>query len=179
VRWSVLDDAGPGWRALQRLVTLYAAVEEMQFERVAEDGGCGSARQNKLSVVEAGCGGNLRGSIGTVRCCQGDGMGLDDSQTASRRPACWAGTTIGTDFAWSERELNDAAMEQYVASRLKREQIKRVFDDIAAADGDVKRGRRRQTASDESLSSAKTLDRHQGKDFGASSDKDFPKCLHH
>ena len=45
-------------------------------------------------------------------------------------------------------ERNDAAREQYVASRLKREQIQRVFDDIAAR-CEVEEGRRTQAASDD------------------------------
>jgi hypothetical protein len=45
-------------------------------------------------------------------------------------------------------ELNDAAREQYVASRLKREQIKRVLDDIAARI-EIEEGRRMQAASDD------------------------------
>ena len=45
-------------------------------------------------------------------------------------------------------ELNDAAREQYVASRLKREQMKRVFDDIAAR-MEIEEGRRIQAASDD------------------------------
>ena len=40
-------------------------------------------------------------------------------------------------------ELNDAAREQYVASRLKREQMKRVFDDIASR-MEIEEGRRMQ-----------------------------------
>jgi hypothetical protein len=44
-------------------------------------------------------------------------------------------------------ELNEAAREQYVASRLKREQIKRVFDDIAVR-MEIEEGRRLQADSD-------------------------------
>jgi hypothetical protein len=48
-----------------------------------------------------------------------------------------------------EREaLSEAAREQYVASRLKREQIKRVFDDIAAR-LEIEEGRGLQAASDD------------------------------
>jgi hypothetical protein len=45
-------------------------------------------------------------------------------------------------------ELNEAAREQYVASRLKREQMKRVCDDIAAR-MEIEEGRRSQAASDD------------------------------
>ena len=45
-------------------------------------------------------------------------------------------------------ELSEAAREQYVASRLKREQIRRVFDDIAAR-LEIEEGRRLQAASDD------------------------------
>jgi hypothetical protein len=45
-------------------------------------------------------------------------------------------------------ELSNAATEQYVASRLKREQMKRVFDDIAAR-VEVEEARRMQAAADD------------------------------
>jgi hypothetical protein len=48
-----------------------------------------------------------------------------------------------------EREkLSEAAREQYVASRLRREQIKRVYDDIAVR-MEIEEGRRLQAASDD------------------------------
>ena len=43
-----------------------------------------------------------------------------------------ATTAFWSRFAQEREEQSDAAREQYVASRLKREQMKRVFDDIAA-----------------------------------------------
>jgi hypothetical protein len=56
---------------------------------------------------------------------------------------------LGQEQIRLEREeLNEAAREQYVASRLKREQIKRVFDDIAAR-MEIEEGRRLQAASDD------------------------------
>jgi hypothetical protein len=45
-------------------------------------------------------------------------------------------------------ELKDAAKKQYVASRLKREQVRSVFDDTAART-EVEEGRRMQAASDD------------------------------
>jgi hypothetical protein len=45
-------------------------------------------------------------------------------------------------------QLNDEAMQQYVASRLKREQMKRVFDEIAAQT-EIEEERRTQAASDD------------------------------
>ncbi|MEI9980583.1 MAG: hypothetical protein WDN23_16630 [Edaphobacter sp.] len=45
-------------------------------------------------------------------------------------------------------ELSDEARERYVASRLRREQIQRVFDDIAARI-EIEEGRRSQAASDD------------------------------
>ena len=45
-------------------------------------------------------------------------------------------------------ELSETAREQYVASRLRKEQIKRVFDDIAAR-LQIEEGRRVQAASDD------------------------------
>jgi hypothetical protein len=73
--------------------------------------------------------------------------------------ACWVmSETQQETAAWRRRglerirlereKLNDVAMEQYVASRLKREQIKRVFEDIAAR-MEIEEGRRMQAASDD------------------------------
>jgi len=45
-------------------------------------------------------------------------------------------------------ELNDAAREHYLASRIKKEQIKRVFDDITAQ-AEIEGERRTQAASDD------------------------------
>jgi len=45
-------------------------------------------------------------------------------------------------------ELKDTARQQYVASRLKREQIQRVFDDIAKR-MEIEKERREQAVSDD------------------------------
>ena len=45
-------------------------------------------------------------------------------------------------------ELNDAAREQYVASRLKKEQMKRVFEEMEAR-AEIEEGRRVQSSSDD------------------------------
>ena len=49
---------------------------------------------------------------------------------------------------FEREELSEVAREQYVASRLKREQMKRVFDDIAAG-MEIEEGRRLQAVSDD------------------------------
>ncbi len=55
----------------------------------------------------------------------------------------------GLEQICKEREeMNKAAREQYVASRLKREQMKRIFEEIVARK-EIEEGRRMQTASDD------------------------------
>ena len=61
--------------------------------------------------------------------------------------AAWRGRGL-EQIRLEREELSEAAREQYVASRLKREQIRRVFDDIAAR-LEIEEGRRLQAASDD------------------------------
>jgi hypothetical protein len=129
---------------LQRLVTLYAAVEEMHSTEL---------QRMTVAVREAQHAIGIEHEV--ARSARMDGRG---ALLAGDR-VCWtmAGTQQET-AAWRRRRLeqirlereerNEAAREQYVASRLKREQIKRVFDDIAVR-MEIDEGRRLQAASDD------------------------------
>lgn len=129
---------------LRRLVTLYAAVEEMHSVEL---------QQLTATVHEA------QQAIGATqelaRSARLDGRAalLDGDQVcwtmAETRQETAARRRRGLEQIRVEREeLNDAAREQYVASRLKREQIKRVLDDIATR-LEIEEGRRIQAASDD------------------------------
>jgi hypothetical protein len=131
-------------KALQRLVGLYAAVEEMHSTELQRRTAAVREAQQAIGVEQE-----------VVRSARIDGRG---ALLAEDRVGWMMAETQQETAAWRrqrleqirlEREgLNDAAREQYVASRLRREQIKRVFDDIAAR-VEVEEGRRTQAASDD------------------------------
>jgi hypothetical protein len=129
---------------LQRLMTLYAAVEEMHSTEL----------QRKVAAVR-----EAQQAIGieqeVARSARIDGRGallagdrvswvMAESQQETAGPRRRRLEQIRLE----REELSEAAREQYVASRLKREQIKRVFDDIAAG-MEIEGGRRLQAASDD------------------------------
>jgi hypothetical protein len=129
---------------LQRLVTLYAAVEEMH-----------STELQRMTAAVREAQQVIRAEQEVERAARIDGRGAllagdrvswmmaeTQQETAARRRR-------GFEQIRLEREeLNETAREQYVASRLKREQIKRVFDDIAVR-MEIEEGRRLQAASDD------------------------------
>jgi hypothetical protein len=131
-------------KALQRLVTLYAAVEEMHSTELQRMTAAVREAQQAIGVeqeVVRSARVDGRGAL-----LAGDSVGRMMAET-QQETAVWR--REGLERIRLEREeLNDAAREQYVASRLKREQIKRVFDDIAART-EIEEGRRMQAASDD------------------------------
>jgi hypothetical protein len=131
-------------QTLRRLASLYAAVEEMHSNELQRtiaavrevEQTIGAEQEMARSARVDG-----RGSL-----LAGDRMGRTMAET-QQETAVWR--QRGLDQIRLEREeLNDAARDQYVASRLKREQIKRVFDEIASR-VEVEEGRRTQAASDD------------------------------
>jgi hypothetical protein len=134
----------PRLKTLVRLVTLYAAVEEMHLAELQRMTAAVSETQEAIRVEREAA----RSARVDIReaLLAGDRVSWTMAETqqeiaASRR------LTLEQIRAGRE-ELSDAAMEQYVASRLKREQIKRVFDDIAARK-EIEEGRRLQATSDD------------------------------
>jgi len=131
-------------KALQRLVTLYAAVEEMHSTELQRMTAAVREAQQAIGVeqkVVRSARVDGRGAL-----LAGDSVGRMMAET-QQETAVWR--LEGLERIRLEREeLNDAAREQYVASRLKKEQIKRVFDDIAART-EIEEGRRMQAASDD------------------------------
>ena len=131
-------------KALQRLVTLYAAVEDMHSIELQRKTAAVRETQQAIGVeqeVVRSARVDGRGALLT-----GDSVGRMMAET-QQETAAWR--REGLERIRLEREeLNDAAREQYVASRLRREQIKRVFDDINAL-MEIEEGRRLQAASDD------------------------------
>jgi hypothetical protein len=134
----------PWLRTLQRLVTLYAAVEEMHSIELQRMVAALHEVQQAIGVereLTRSAKVDSRGALLT-----GDRMGwmMAESQ---QETAMWR--RQGLEKIRLEREeLNDAAREQYVASRLKREQMNRVLEDIGAR-MENEEGRRVQAASDD------------------------------
>lgn len=141
---------GSRLKTLQRLVTLYAAVEEMHSTELKR----------------------MTAAVNETRHAIGAELELARSARTDGREALQIGDQVSwitaetqqETAAWRRRrmeqirlereELNEAAREQYVASRLKREQIQRVFKDIAAQ-MEVEEGRRFQAASDDRFAARK------------------------
>ena len=129
---------------LQRLVTLYAAVEEMH-----------STELQRMTAAVREAQQVIRAEQEVARAARLDGRG---ALLAGDRMSWTMAETQQETAAWRRRgleqihlereELSEAAREQYVASRLRREQIKRVFDDIALR-MEIEEGRRLQAASDD------------------------------
>jgi|GEM_PF-860242 len=129
---------------LQRLVTLYAAVEEMHSTELQRMTAAVREAQEAIGVEQE----VVRSARvdGRDALLAGDSVGRMMAET-QQETAAWR--RQGLERIRLEREeRNDAAREQYVASRLKREQMKRVFDDIAARI-EIEEGRRMQAASDD------------------------------
>ena len=130
--------------ALRRLASLYAAVEEMHSTEL---------RRTTAAVCEAQQ--VIRAEQEVARAARIDGRGAllagdrVSWKMAETHEECSAWRTRRLDRIRLEREeLDEVAREQYVASRLKREQMKRVFDDIAAG-MEIEERRRLQAASDD------------------------------
>jgi hypothetical protein len=129
---------------LQRLATLYAAVEEMHSTELQRMASAVRETQQAIEIEQE-----------VARSARMDGRG---ALLAEDRVSWMVAETQQETAAWRRRgleqirlereELNEAAREQYVASRLKREQIKRVFDDIAVR-MEIEDVRRLQADSDD------------------------------
>jgi hypothetical protein len=134
----------PRLETLKRLAALYAAVEEMhsaELQRVT----------SALREAQHAIGGEMdvaRSARGERRraLITGDDVGRMMAETR-RETAELRGHAL-EQIRREREELNDRARKQYVASRLKREQMERVFDDIAARMG-IEEGRRMQAVSDD------------------------------
>jgi hypothetical protein len=134
----------PQLETLRRLVTMYAAVEEMHTIELQRMTAAVHEAQRAIEIEQE-----------LARTARVDGRGA--LLTGDRVSWVMAGTQQETAAGRRQRleqirltreQLNDAAREQYLASRLKREQMKRVFDDITAR-MEVEEGRRLQAASDD------------------------------
>jgi hypothetical protein len=129
---------------LQRLVTLYAAVEEMHSTELQRMASAVREAQQAIGIEqEVAQSARIHGRGALLA---GDRVSWMMAET-QQETAAWRRQRL-EQIRLEREELNEAAREQYVASRLKREQIKRVFDDIAVR-MEIEEGRRLQAASDD------------------------------
>lgn len=131
-------------KTLQRLVTLYSAVEEMHSIELQRMMAAVREVEHEIGVERAIARSARIDGRGALLAGDRESWMMVESQQETAR---WRRQRL-EKVRLEREELNDAAREQYVASRLKREQIKRVFDDIAAR-MEIEEGRRMQAASDD------------------------------
>jgi hypothetical protein len=134
----------PRLQTLKRLVALYGAVEEMHSVELQRMTAAVREAQQAIGVQQQ-----------LVRSARRDGrdalmtedrMGWEMAET-HRESAGWRRRRL--EQIRSEREvLSDAAREQYVASRLKSEQMKRLAEGVAAL-AEIEERRRAQATSDD------------------------------
>jgi hypothetical protein len=129
---------------LQRLMNLYAAVEQMHSTEL---------QRMTIAVDEAQGAIAMEQSIAQAARVDGrealsaeDRAGWMMSET-QQETAGWRAQRL-EKIRLERQQLRDAAREQYVASRLKKEQMKRVFDEMEMRRS-VEEGRRAQSSSDD------------------------------
>jgi hypothetical protein len=134
----------PRLGTLKRLTALYAAVEEMHSTELQRMTAAVREAQQAIGVEQ--------GVVRSARVDGRDALLIEDRESwvmagNQQEAAEWQRRRL-EQIRLEREQLKEAAREQYVASRLKREQIKRVFDDIAAR-MEIEEGRRLQAASDD------------------------------
>jgi hypothetical protein len=129
---------------LRRLVGLYAAVEGMHSAELQR--ATAEVREAELVIVAVQ---HIAESVridGRKALAIGDGVGWMISET-QQETVGWRRQRL--EQVRQEREQsNDAARQLYMASRLKREQMQHVFDEIASRIK-IEEGRQAQAASDD------------------------------
>jgi hypothetical protein len=134
----------PRLQTLKRLVTLYGVVEEMHSLELQQRTAAVWEAQQAIKVQQQ----VTRSSRfdGRDALMADDRMGWEIAET-QRESAGWKRRRL--EQMRLEREvLSDAAREQYLASRIKSEQMKRLAEGVAAR-AEIEEGRRVQAASDD------------------------------
>jgi hypothetical protein len=129
---------------LRRLAILYVAVEEMHSVELQRLTAAVLQARNAIGSEQVAM--RLARLDGQEALVAGDQVNWMMSQTRHEN-AAWRKQKL-EEIRLRRVELNDAARQQYVASRLKREQIERVFDDIAKR-MEIEKERRAQAVSDD------------------------------
>ena len=134
----------PRLQTLKRLVTLYGVVEEMHSAELQRTAAAVHEAQQAIGVQQR-----------VARSARFDGR---DALIADDRMGWEIAETQAESAGWKRRRLEqirlerevlkDAAREQYVASRLKSEQMQRLAQGVAVK-AEIEDGRRMQAASDD------------------------------
>ena len=134
----------PRLDTLVRLLTLYAAAEEMHLAELQRMTVAVHESQQAIKVERE----VARSARVDIREALLVGDRMSRTMAETQQEAAASRRRVMELIHARRKELSDAAMEQYVASRLRREQIKRVFDDVAART-EIEERRRLQAASDD------------------------------
>jgi len=129
---------------LQRLMNLYAAVEQMHSTELQRLTTAVREAQQAISVEQSVA--QAARIDGREALTAGDRVGWMMAET-QQETAGWRTQRLEA-IRVERQELNDAAREQYVASHLRKEQMKRVFEEMEAR-AEVEEGRRAQSTSDD------------------------------
>jgi hypothetical protein len=129
---------------LKRLVTLYGVVEEMHSAELQRMMAAVREAQQAIGVQQEVV--RSAGVDGRDALIVGDSMGRTMAEIL-RETAGWKRRRL-EDIRLEREGLSDAAREQYVASRLKSEQMKRVVEGVTER-MEIEEGRRMQAASDD------------------------------
>jgi hypothetical protein len=134
----------PRLQTLKRLVTLYGVVEEMHSLELQQMTAAVREAQQAVEVQQQVA--RSARFDGRDALMADDRMGWEIAET-QRESAGWKRRRL--EQMRLEREvLSDAAREQYLASRVKSEQMKRLAE-VVAAQAEIKERRRVQAASDD------------------------------
>jgi hypothetical protein len=129
---------------LRRLANLYAVVEEMHSTELQRMTAAVREAEQAMTVVRDVA--KLARMDARGALTVGDRAGWLMSETQQER-AGWRRRQL-EQVRLQREHLSDEAMQRYIDSRLKREQMERVFDDLATQT-EIVEERRTQAASDD------------------------------
>jgi hypothetical protein len=129
---------------LQRLMNLYTAVEQMHSTELQRLTTAVREAQRAISVEQSVA--QAARIEGREALTAGDRVGWMMSET-QQETAGWRRQKL-EEIRMERQELSEAAREQYVASRLRKEQMKRVYEEMEAR-SEIEEGRRVQSSSDD------------------------------
>jgi hypothetical protein len=129
---------------LQRLMNLYAAVEQMHSIELQRVTSAVHEAQRAIEMEQSAAQTALVNGREALSAEDRAGWMMSETQ---QETAGWRAQRL-EKIRLARQELSDAAREQYVASRLKKEQMKRVFDEMEMRRA-VEEGRRAQSSSDD------------------------------
>lgn len=134
----------PRLEILRRLVALYTTVEEMHSTELQQKTAAVREAQQAIAAEQEAARSALADGRRALLAADRDSWLMAETQ---KETAAWRRRGL-EQIRLEREELKDAARNQYVTSRLKREQVRRVFDDTAART-EIEEGRRMQAASDD------------------------------